>query len=162
MKIIPLSNSNIEEATTLTLKCFPWVQPDFDDYPPEVFKASLEPNKYKDVFKRLKESDYEYYVLKNKNKIIGVTGLYTIKKDKREANWLGWTCINCKYQGKGIGKKLVEFIINKSKKKNKKYLRVYTNIDKVGFYEKLGFKKIKKPKKINKWYTRVDMELRLK
>jgi len=162
MKIIPLSKSNIKQATDLTLNCFPWLKPDFDDYPPLVFKASLKPEKYKDVFKKSKETNYEYYVLMDKEKVIGVTGSYESLKDKDEADWLGWTCINCKYQGKGIGKKLVEFIIKKSKKnQNKKFLRVYTNIDKAGFYEKLGFIKFKPEKKINKWYTRVDMQLRL-
>ena len=159
MKIIPLSKKYLEQANKLSLKCFPWVKPDFDDYPPRSFEASLDPSKI-NLLKGVKEINSKYYILIEKDKVIGITGLYSDKIDIKDAYWMGWTCVDPKYQKKGLGIRLINYIIKKAKK-NKRYLRVYLNKDLTEFYNKFNFKKVGKEKKVNKWYTRVDMELEL-
>jgi len=84
----------------------------------------------------------------SKGKVIGVTGLYSLKYDEKEAYWLGWYCVNPSFRGEGIGRDLLGFIINLSKMDNKKWLRLYTSKDPNEkraneIYNKLGFKPLK-------------------
>ena len=44
------------------------------------------------------------------------------------------------YQGKGIGKKIMDKLLEKCKKHNIRDIQLFSAKDKAGFYEKLGFK----------------------
>ena len=94
----------------------------------------------------------------------GTTGIYSYVKDKEDAIWLAWFCVDTEQRGKGIGKKLIEYSINVVREYNKKYFRLYTSSDPneaaaQNLYEKYGFEMIKKEKKL--FYTKMFRELEL-
>jgi ribosomal protein S18 acetylase RimI-like enzyme len=86
--------------------------------------------------------------------VCGATGLYTLTKDKDEAVWLLWFCVDPNNRRKGIGKELIEFTISKAKEFNKKYFRLHTSSDlneeaAQKLYEKYGFEIRKEMNKKN-------------
>jgi len=96
---------------------------------------------------------YQYWVaLDEGGNICGTTGIYSEKKDVHEAIWLSWFCVAPEMRGKGVGKLMLEFSIDKARALGKKYLRLYTSDDPneaaaQGLYEKYGFKIISQKKK---------------
>ncbi|MFE1746617.1 GNAT family N-acetyltransferase [Coleofasciculus sp. H7-2] len=60
-------------------------------------------------------------------KVVETTGLYSSKDDKNEGLWLGWTCVDTAFRGQGIGRKLVDFAIEKAGSEGNKFLRLYTS-----------------------------------
>jgi len=105
------------------------------------------------------------WVAKDKNdEICGTTGLYTCCKDEEEAIWLSWFCVAPNKRGQGIGKRLIEFSIEKAKEHNKKYFRLYTSNDPNEataqiLYEKYGFVKTREVK--HKTWVEINRELKL-
>lgn len=105
------------------------------------------------------------WVAKNQyGEICGTTGLYTCCKDEKEAMWLSWFCVPSSKRGKGIGKKLLEFSIEKAREHSKAYLRLYTTTDPNEaaaqvLYENYGFTKIKERKHLN--WVKIERELKL-
>ena len=96
--------------------------------------------------------------------VCGTTGFYSYTKDKHEAVWLAWFCVDPKFRGKGIGKKLIEYSIDEARKYNKKFFRLYTSTDPneasaQNLYEKYDFR-IKRQKKTLA-YTKIIRELEL-
>ena len=106
-----------------------------------------------------------YWAAVNDNgDVCGICGLYTYKKDEREAVWLGWFCVDPNHRGRGIGKKLIEFSIVEARKHNKKYFRLYTSTDPneaaaQNLYEKYGFKITRREQ--NRSGARIFRELKL-
>jgi ribosomal protein S18 acetylase RimI-like enzyme len=105
-----------------------------------------------------------WVALDSEKNVLGTTGIYTYSKDENEAVWLAWFCVDPEQRGKGIGKLLIEYSINKAKKLNKKYFRLYTSTDPneaaaQNLYEKYGFKIVKEEKKY--FYTKNFRELTL-
>ena len=83
--------------------------------------------------------------------VCGTIGLYVYSKDKSEASWLSWFCVDEEQRGKGIGKILLEFSISEAKRSGKRFLRLYTSDDPSEataqeLYEKYGFKIFKQVK----------------
>ncbi|MBN2535727.1 MAG: GNAT family N-acetyltransferase [Spirochaetales bacterium] len=96
------------------------------------------------------------------NNVVGITGIYTYEKDKDEAIWMAWFCVDPGHRGKGIGKRLIEYSISKARESGKKYFRLYTSSDPneaaaQNLYEKYGFNIVKKKKKM--FYTKLYGEL---
>lgn len=157
IRIESLSEENLDNASKLTISVFHNKKSD-EDYPPRWFKASLHPEKNKKDYDEMDVKDLKYWVaVDNKENVLGIIGYYTLKYDEKEANWVGWYCVNPKDRGKGIGKMLLNFIITKTKKEGKTWVRLYTSngpnekrANKI--YDKLGFKPIQ-DKKINKIIT---------
>lgn len=151
-KIKPLSKKTLEEASKLTLKVFHSKKTD-EDYPPKWFEASLNPNANKKSYDDFDVKDLKYWVALNNNneKVVGIIGIYTLKYDEKNANWLGWYCVDPKERDKGLGKLLLKFVIKKTKKQGKTWLRLYTSNEPNEkraneIYDKLGFKPIKDKK----------------
>jgi len=96
--------------------------------------------------------------------VCGTTGFYTCTKDEDEAYWLSWFCVCPTQRGQGLGKRLLEFSIDKARADGKKFLRLYTSDDDneaeaQGLYEKYGFVVTKEEKL--KYYTLIYREKRL-
>jgi ribosomal protein S18 acetylase RimI-like enzyme len=90
--------------------------------------------------------------------VVGITGIYSYLKDREDAIWLAWFCVDPEQRGKGIGKKLIEYTLDVTKKYNKKYFRLYTSSDPNEaaaqyLYEKYGFKIVKEEKRMFYIYT---------
>ena len=97
--------------------------------------------------------------------VCGTTGLYVNKKDEHEAVWLSWFCVDPEQRGYGIGKKLIEFSIEKAKEFDKDFLRLYTSNHSSeaaaqGLYEKYGLAVFKKKKYGNDTYLFRELNLK--
>ena len=98
-------------------------------------------------------------------KVCGTTGLYVYKKDEHEAVWLSWFCVDPEQRGHGIGKKLIEFSIEKARECGKGFLRLYTTdhpseAAAQGLYEKYGFVIFKKKKHGSDTYLYRELNLK--
>lgn len=148
IKILPLSKKNIDSVISMVSVSLNSLEDDFD-YAPLWYKASLEPKKLenKKLFEKFKVENLKYWVAIENNIAIGTIGLheYTGNKiDQEEAFWVAWFVVDKNMRKKGIGTKLLKFIINKSKRAGKKYLRLYTQEDEEflnaqKLYKKFGF-----------------------
>ena len=146
--IVPLSKETLPQASKLIDEVF---RPDVKDgvYPSKDLKSSLNLKSIPGFKTEL--TSLNYWVALDKGKVVGITGCYTLIYDEKEATWLGWYCVGPKARGKGVGKLLLDFIITKSKREGKKYLRLYTSKDPNEkraneIYDKLGFRLIKDEK----------------
>ena len=97
--------------------------------------------------------------------VCGTTGLYMYKKDEHEAVWLAWFCVDPGRRGQGIGKKLIEFSIDKARERGKDFLRLYTSdhpseAEAQGLYEKFGLTVFKKEKHGNDTYLYRELNLK--
>ena len=157
IQIHPLSDCNLHQATTLRGSVFKWL----DVYEQRTLRASLHPEKYL-VYKKLGIDRLEYWVALSPvtDDILGLVGLYTQIQDDTDAIWLGWYCVDPQHRGHKIGSKLLEFAINKAKKRNKKFLHLYTTDDDEYAtarkqYEKLGFEHY--DTKSSEFYYKLDL-----
>ncbi len=114
-------------------------------------------------FDKTEESDFveyldsqleDYYVVEQGSKIIGCGGINY--EPESNSAVISWDIIHPNYQGKGIGKELLEFRINKIKEK-KKHTQVIVRTSQFTFkfYEKAGFKLIESVK--NYWAKGIDL-----
>ncbi len=81
-----------------------------------------------------------FVVLEMENEIIG----YMIAGEFEESYHLKNIAIKKEYQGKGYGKFLLNHLIEKAKKENKKFIFLEVRVSNeraIKFYEKLGFKR---------------------
>ncbi len=166
IKIIPLENRYLEETIKLVNKIFP-VQDDEENVE-DAFRASLNYNKYKNLLKKWKIPKLEYFIAYDEDKrcVIGTSGIYEVEDDPNSA-WVGWTSVDIAYRKNGIGKMLVQYIINKSKKRGYQMIKLHTvdinyQKDAHKLYESLGFKLIKREKEREIGHDRLYYKLDLK
>jgi amino-acid N-acetyltransferase len=80
-----------------------------------------------------------FYLIKDKDKIIGTGGIEIYD----EAGLIRSIAVNPKYQKKGLGRKIIEYLLKNAKKKGVKELFLLTDtVPKL--YEKFGFNYIKR------------------
>jgi len=163
MKIEPLSKKTLASAVELVNSIFPdQTKYEKADY---VLSKSLDWQTKKKPIHRSIE-DNRYWVAVEREKVIGLVGLYVCKKDMKEANWLGWFCVSKLHRRRDLGKKLLDFAINKTQSMGKKYLRLYSSEDPVEsaaqkLYEKTGFRFVGKKGVKGRKYKDVFWELKL-
>jgi ribosomal protein S18 acetylase RimI-like enzyme len=75
------------------------------------------------------------------NRIIGVASIHIINKLSRTLGLIEDVAVNKDHRGKGIGKSLVEKLIEIGKKKNCDKIVLNTSEKNSKFYEKIGFEK---------------------
>jgi len=147
MRIEPLSKRTLDEAKNLVNHIFPlqdeWERSDF------WLEASLNFGRLKIRLPVKDVRGFGYWVAIEGGNIVGIIGLYGQEDDIKEAFWVGWFCVDPAFRGRGIGRELLEFAIQRSRAEGKKYLRLYTSDDPneavaQTLYEKLGFKVTKK------------------
>ena len=157
MKIISLSKNNLNDAINLVVRLFDSKPSDFD-YPGKWMNASLNPKSKKsmeaynkEILPKVKCTYVKYWVGidKKTKKVIGTTGIYTQSDDEKDSVWVAWFCVDPIYRGRGYGSQLLDFAINKAKKMNKKFLKLYTSYNTdiknaMLLYEKRGFQIFKK------------------
>ena len=92
----------------------------------------------------VKLSKDELYIAINKKKIIGFIAS-NITPDNKKKVYIEELWLRPVYQGKGIGKTLVEFIENKYKRKGVNIIRLVANrsASAFKFYEKIGYREYK-------------------
>jgi len=73
----------------------------------------------------------------SENKLIGISGLYSLEEDSFEAYWINWFAIDDRYTRLGIGTQMFKFLEKRVEEEKKDFLRVYTTIPELkGFWEK--------------------------
>lgn len=109
LKYCTLNKQNFKEVLKIKHKLFPESKSDED---------------YAKYFNNKIKSNY-YLVLKN-NKPCATIGWYDFDNKNNNA-FVGWFGVLPEYQGKGIGKEILNFIIKEVKTLKYNYLRVYTD-----------------------------------
>lgn len=141
---IPLSQDNIQEAIDLVQAVFPT---DFatQDSPEEAYRASLDRENHKDFISRHHLDILQYFIVRDSaGKAVGVTGWYTETVGPKDIIWLGWYCLDPNERGKGYGREILEWTMNKAKEMGYKAMKLYTSNDPNEaaaqiLYEKIGF-----------------------
>lgn len=108
-----INENNINLATSIQHTIFP------DECAYEHYKYSIDTNYKRNM----------YYIIKWNKMPVGIIGLYIDEEIDEESIWLGWFGILPEFRSRGFGKKSLLDIIEKAKKFNKKYFRLYTNDD---------------------------------
>ena len=96
-----------------------------------------------------------WIVISDDGSVAGMSGLYSRRKDRREALWLGWYVVRPSERGKGLGTALLNKAIQEARSRNARFLRLYTSDSEMTeggkdaqiMYERFGFK-IKRKKRI--------------
>jgi len=160
-QIKELNHNNLEEAKNLRNRTFNYIKKIEQD----TLDASLDRKNYIKCYKNNEINFMKYYVLENNdNKIIGLTGIYNEIEDEDDMCWIGWFCIDNNYRNLGLGKKLLDFSINKAKELNNKFLHLYTYDSKefeaaINIYKKYGFVQYKPDFKTSKKDLYFKLEL---
>lgn len=144
----PLTKVDLEEALLVARRCFPNHENDIR----AAYERSLDPEK-----KYLEERRFlQYYIVKDSEakKIVAVSGLYNRKEYPEYEAWLGWFCTDPNFRGKGIGRKTLEWTINKARELGYKKFKLYTSTDPneaiaQNLYEDMGLKVYKSEKREN-------------
>ena len=149
MKIVEISNEYFEQAINLVKLVFPYENQQEIEL---AFKGSLGDTAGMAWLKLKKCTSVKYFLAVENKEVIGTVGIYTNNEDDKEAAWLGWFCVSSEFRQKGIGKQILDYVINIAKEKNKKYFRLYTSDRSQEataqiLYDKLGFKTYKKENK---------------
>jgi ribosomal protein S18 acetylase RimI-like enzyme len=82
------------------------------------------------------EDEAEHFAAFNKQLIIGVGRLDQLNESTCQVRFMA---VDPLYQGKSIGKSLMEFILNHSQKKKEKTIILHAREIAVPFYERMGF-----------------------
>lgn len=106
-----IDESNINLATSIQHTIFP------DECAYIHYKYAIDTNYATNI----------YYIIKWNKIPVGVIGLYS--ENDEESIWLGWFGVLPEFRSKGIGRKSILDMIEKAKKSDKKYFRLYTNDD---------------------------------
>ena len=109
-------------------------------------KASdLNEQKAKEIFNKIKSNpDHAIFVVIQDGKVIGSTTLLIEPKFIHQGGKVGHiedVVIAKKYQGSGIGEKLINFVLDYAKKNDCYKTILDCSDDVIPFYEKIGFKK---------------------
>ena len=135
MELILVDKSNYKEAIKIQNAIFPKENGAIN------ILASLD----RDLFIKTTGLNYEddhvkYYLARENNEYVGITGLYYYD---RESAWLGWFGVLSEFRNKGFGKEILRKTVDLAITLNFKYMRLYTDYDDnhnaIGLYEKEGF-----------------------
>lgn len=139
----PLTQSHLQEALSVGIRSFP----DHADEIRTAYLRALDPEKKYLQERRL----LQYYVVidTDTSKVIAITGLYNRKEYPEDEAWLGWFCTDPEFRGKGIGRKTLEWTMNKARELGYKKFKLYTSTDSnetaaQNLYESVGLKVYKR------------------
>lgn len=135
--IVPIDSGNIEEAAVLTRSLFPKENPPAEEW----LYVSIGRDK-NNLIEKHELRMIEYFMYQERSKCIGITGIYELSRDWKVASWAGWLGVDPCERRRGIGSKMLDFIIDRAKKDSKRFLRLFTDTDAVNahvMYRKYGF-----------------------
>ena len=108
-----------------------------------LFRIGLTPKKAEAIFKRIKKNPfYRIFVAEMNGKIVGVVTLLIEQKFLLKGarfSYLEDMAVHKDFQGKGIGKMLVQAAIEEANKEKCLNVRLDCNDETAPFYEKSGF-----------------------
>ena len=108
----------------------------------ELLVDAFSDNFEKDFNKKFDNSSSNFgFVVEINNKVIGYASLHVIDKINRRSCLIEDVVIDKYYRSKGIGRDLINHLINFSKNKKCDKIILNSSESNIIFYEKLGFKK---------------------
>lgn len=136
-----VDDHNVDEIIAFTSAIFP----DSVELIEKSYRAAVHPERYEEHRKIRGIDNLFYYIARSSDgKILGTVGLYTEIKDAKDADWLGWFCVAKDSRRTGVGRALLQKMINRATERGKTFLRLYTSHapDEAAaqiLYEKMGF-----------------------
>ncbi|MFF2907305.1 GNAT family N-acetyltransferase [Paenibacillus sp. NPDC057934] len=70
---------------------------------------------------------FRYYVAVDGDQVKGIIGLYELEHDYEMNDWVGWFCVDNRFRGQQIGKRLLLHAIKESRIRGKQNLCLYTS-----------------------------------
>lgn len=163
-KTVPVTQESFDETLKLLNKVFKTFTE--EENPFVWYKVSLDPGKHADFMKTKGVRDVRYFSVIDKanKKVIGATGLYHLLRETPETVWLGFYCLDEKYRGQGIGKKILEWTVDKARNEGNTLLKLYTSpneeLEKAQeIYKKFGFIKTGEEEKNGEITTYMELAL---
>jgi predicted N-acetyltransferase YhbS len=132
MKILKAKQSDARKISYLRRNTIKKVNS--KDYKKTIINYLVKTSSPKEILKRINNRDM-FCIWKN-GVLLGTVDL--------KGNKIGGLYVKSNYIGKGIGKKLMEFIEEYAKKKGIRIVKLYPTITAYNFYVKLGYKRVKK------------------
>ncbi len=135
----PLTRENISQALELASAVFPHNK----EAVKSAYKDSL--NSASERMKQRRMLEYFAVTDRHTGKIVAITGLYNQTQQPPEEAWLGWFCVDINERGRGIGRKTLEWTIDRARTKGYRLFRLYTSTDPneaeaQHLYESMGLK----------------------
>jgi GNAT superfamily N-acetyltransferase len=154
----PLSGENLEEGIKLLYEIFP----DDAQKAELAYRASIDPKS--SYWKTRRILDYYLVMDKEVEKIVAITGFYQLDSHSEEEIWLGWYGVSVEFRGRGIGRNVLEWTINKAKGLGFKKFRLWTTDSPEEaiaqkLYESLGIKIYDKKQELDKSYITYYREI---
>jgi GNAT superfamily N-acetyltransferase len=115
-----MSRENFEEALALGKEIFPYDSELLEqNYQLSLDKSDSQWEKYRML---------DYYVARDEEtgKIVAITGLYNLKNHGEDEVWLGWYGVLPEMRGKGLGKKVLTWSMDKARDLGYKKFRLWT------------------------------------
>ncbi len=159
----PLTTRNKKAGLAVLNKLFPTYR-DPQSGPEKWYDLALNKNTPENKAWYAKDKAYALHFFlvydSRKNKIIGGTGVYFVKKSKKKEAWLRWYGILPKYRGRGLGKALLIWSEQYAKRRHVSELHVCTSTLKSErgaqiVYRKRGFAIVRKIRYKNYWFTTI-------
>jgi ribosomal protein S18 acetylase RimI-like enzyme len=141
MVIRKMEKEDIEDSIRLsrTVRKKTWEKYEKEVYSKELLEEELKLYSYETFLKFIRDEKRYGFVAKEEDKVLG---LAIGRLDQGGLSDLSWICTSLEVQGKGIGKKLIDKVIEYSRKKGCHKLFAYTTphlVSTVGFYLASGF-----------------------
>lgn len=142
MEIIPMNADDLTASIDLANSVF-WLEAK-KKYPEIAFSASIGIEPHSSYVTEKGTDDLHYWIAKEDGKVLGTVGLYH-ELETPDRIWIGWFCVSPDARGKGIGRKLLQFTVNRAKSdKEYKEIWLYTSRDPNEaaaqiLYDKMGF-----------------------
>jgi len=112
-----------------------------------LFDVGLTPKESEKIYERIKDNPaYRIFVAEFEKEIVGVVTLLIEQKFILEGAKFGYLedlAVRVGFERRGIGKSLIEAVINEAKKEDCRLIRLDCNDDVAPLYEKCGFRKKK-------------------
>lgn len=118
LNFVQITEDNLLEATKMQMKIFPSNECAYSHYARAI---------------KLNQDYQNYYMVYDKEKLVGVTGLYSFEKfQDTNSIWLGWFGVDEKYRKQGYGSAILQQTMDLAKSYMKKYpdlkyFRLYTS-----------------------------------
>ncbi len=135
----PISEARFDEALALALGVFPDHRQDIE----APYRSSMDPKH--PYWKQRRFVRYYVVIDTDTDKIVAVTGLYDRNEYPEDEIWLGWFATLPAVRGQGIGRKTLEWTMNKARELGYKKFKLYTSTDPneaaaQNLYESVGLK----------------------
>lgn|SRR5574344_1595493 len=125
LKFVPVTMQNIMQATAIEMKLWP---------------TQCAYNSYLHAYQNGKP----YWIVYDKNEIVGISGIYEYPELGKNTAWLGWFGVVEEKRGYGYGKRILLQTLSIAKNQGFNCLRLYSSRDNnlcpnaIPFYEKLS------------------------